>query len=89
MEIDRPNISTLNTSVVDANVNHPVHYCDGGVETIDYIRAKLIMEEFVGYCKGNVIKYISRAGKKTSSPLEDFKKAKAYLEWAIEAYEKK
>ena len=83
-----PEANTILTKNAD-DINHPNHYCDGGVETIDYIRAKLIKEEFVGYCKGNIIKYISRAGKKTSCPLEDFKKAKAYLEWAIEAYEEK
>lgn len=69
------------------NIKHPKHYCDGGIETIDYMRAKLTVEEFVGYCKGNVIKYVSRAGKKTDSPLEDLQKAKMYLEWAIEPYE--
>lgn len=45
-------------------VKHPSHYCDGGIETIDFIRAKLSTTEFVGYCKGNALKYISRAGKK-------------------------
>lgn len=75
------------TPLVKNKIYHPEHYCDGGIETIDYIRAKLTTEEFIGYCKGNVIKYISRAGKKTESPLEDLQKAKMYLEWASEPYE--
>lgn len=45
-------------------VNQPPHYTDGGIETIDFIQAKLTREEFVGYLKGNAIKYGSRIGKK-------------------------
>ena len=63
-------------------VNHPSHYTDGGIETIDYIRAKLSAEGFRSYCLGNVLKYVSRAGKKGDAT-EDLKKAKVYLEWAI------
>lgn len=63
------------------NVKHPAHYCDGGIETIDYIRAKLTPEEFIGYCKGNALKYISRAGKKDDAS-EDLAKAAVYLGWA-------
>ena len=60
-------------------VNHPPHYTDGGIETIDYIRAKLTPEEFRGYCRGNALKYLSRAGKK-GDPAEDLAKAQWYLE---------
>jgi len=45
-------------------VNHPPHYTAGGIETIDYIQAKLTPEEFRGYLKGSVLKYSSRAGLK-------------------------
>lgn len=41
-------------------VNSPPHYTQGGIETIDAIRAALTPEEFRGYCKGNMIKYIWR-----------------------------
>ena len=63
-------------------VNHPDHYTDGGIETIDFIHAKLSSEAFQGYCIGNVLKYISRYGKKEDS-IEDLKKAEVYLRWAI------
>ena len=66
------------------NIKHPAHYTDGGIETIDFIRAKLTPEEFAGYCKGNALKYISRAGKKGDAA-EDLAKAKVYLEWAVGA----
>lgn len=45
-------------------VNSPTHYTDGGIETIDFIRAKLTHEEYIGYLRGNILKYTSRLGKK-------------------------
>ena len=40
-------------------VNHPEHYNPGTYETINVIEAWEL-----GFCLGNCIKYISRAGKK-------------------------
>jgi hypothetical protein len=54
-------------------VNQPAHYTDGGIETIDFIEAKQL-----GYNLGNVIKYVSRAGKK-GDRLQDLQKAQWYL----------
>lgn len=62
-------------------VNAPSHYI-GKIECIDYLRDKLTKEEFTGFCMGNVLKYSSRWRKKDG--LQDLKKAKVYLEWAIE-----
>jgi hypothetical protein len=48
-------------------VNDPInpdHYKVGGIETIDYIKAKLTPEEYRGYLKGSVLKYASRLGYK-------------------------
>ena len=59
-------------------VNSPPHYTDGGIETIDYIEAKLGPDGFKAYCVGNAMKYISRAGKKGSAK-EDLSKAIWYL----------
>lgn len=59
-------------------VNSPSHYTYGGIETIDYIKAKLTAEEFVGYLKGSVIKYTSRAGKKADL-IQDLEKAQWYM----------
>jgi hypothetical protein len=61
-------------------VNHPPHYKTGGIETIDYIEAKDL-----NYRLGNVIKYVSRAGKKNSDPIEDLEKAAWYLQREIDA----
>lgn len=69
------------------NVNQPAHYKSGGIETIDYMRAKLSPDAFLGFCIGNVLKYVSRYEHKNG--LEDLKKANVYLGWAIEAYKNK
>jgi hypothetical protein len=60
-------------------VNHPPHYKVGGIEAIDYIQAKLTAEEFAGFCKGNALKYISRANHKKDAT-EDLRKAIWYLD---------
>ena len=60
-------------------VNHPDHYKVGGIEAIDYIQAKLSPEEFAGYCRGNALKYISRAGRKDAVG-QEVRKAIWYLE---------
>jgi hypothetical protein len=61
-------------------VNHPPHYRDGGIETIDFIEAKDL-----NYRLGNVVKYVSRAGKKSSDPIQDLEKALWYLQREITA----
>lgn len=59
-------------------VNHPAHYNTGKIECIDYIEDKLSPEEFRGYIKGNVIKYLTRERHKNGD--EDIRKAKWYLD---------
>ena len=67
-------------------VNHPPHYKIGGIETIDYMKAKSTSEEFKGHLRLTVIKYLSRTGYK-SDALEDLKKAQWYLNRLIEECE--
>jgi hypothetical protein len=66
-------------------VNHPPHYTVGGIETIDYIQAKLTPEEFRGYLKGNALKYASRTGHK-GNPEEDLGKMLWYSERLLKSY---
>lgn len=68
-------------------VNHPSHYADKKIEVIKYLEDTLTNEEYIGFCVGNVIKYVSRWRKKGGA--EDLKKAKVYLEWAIAACSEK
>jgi hypothetical protein len=78
-----------NTPTKTDMVNSPDHYKTGGIETIDYIEAKLSPEEFLGYCIGNSLKYMSRAGKKDKAKTaEDYKKAVWYINRAVKTLEK-
>jgi hypothetical protein len=66
---------------MSGNVNHPKHYNTGKIEVIDAIE-----EWEMGFCDGNVIKYVARH-KHKGKPIEDLKKAKWYLERLIQQYE--
>ena len=63
---------------MDEMVNSPPHYKYGKKETIDVNKDCMTNDEYHGYLKGNVIKYISRY-KFKGEPLEDLKKAQWYL----------
>lgn len=65
------------------SVNRPAHYTDGKIEVIDYIEDKKL-----GFCLGNAVKYISRAGKKDpTKEVEDLKKAVWYINRRIKEIE--
>jgi hypothetical protein len=67
-------------------VNHPGHY---GGEDNPYEAIKVIEAWELDFCLGNVVKYISRAGKKGEwKHLEDLKKAQWYLNREISRIEK-
>jgi hypothetical protein len=65
-------------------VDHPAHY--GGADNT-YEAIKVIEAWELGFNLGNVVKYISRAGKK-GSRLDDLKKAQWYLTREIEKVNK-
>lgn len=68
-------------------VNHPKHY--GGADN-PYEAIKVIEAWDLGFCLGNTVKYISRAGKKeTDKNVQDLEKAKWYLEREIEKLKSK
>ena len=67
------------------NVNSPSHYKQGSIEFIDYIKDSLTKEEYIGYLRGNIAKYLHRWRYKNG--LEDLKKAQVYLEWLISQVE--
>ncbi|EAC5771201.1 DUF3310 domain-containing protein [Listeria monocytogenes] len=62
------------------NVNNPAHYTAGGIETLDYIKAKV--KDYPSYVVGNILKYVSRYEHKNG--IEDLKKAQFYLNDLIE-----
>lgn len=53
-----------------------------GLEPIELMQIVLSPAEFIGFLKGNIIKYTMRAGKKQGEAAEkDAAKAKRYVEW--------
>lgn len=81
-EILPRNKEEYETAEFDA-VYKPKHYANKAIEPINYIRSTLTNEEFIGYCLGNVFKYLSRYHDKNG--LEDLFKAENYLTWGIQA----
>ena len=53
------------------------HYKDMPIQPWDVMDAILTTEEFIGFLKGNVIKYSLRAGRKQES--DDANKARHYM----------
>ena len=71
--------------IKDNPVTHPSHYTSGKIEVIDFIT-----DQKLDFCLGNVVKYISRAGKKKeigktdfNKMIEDLEKAQFYLNFEI------
>lgn len=71
------------------NIKSPKHYKLEGmnVESIEVIKSVLGKEGFKAFCKGNIMKYLIRAERKNG--LEDYKKAKTYLDWYLREWESK
>lgn len=72
-------LSTSGRRTMGDNVNNPVHYqFSNGAQVID-------ITENLTFNRGNVVKYVARAGRKSGSKeLEDLQKARFYLDREIE-----
>ena len=66
---------------------NPNHYKQGGLESIDAIKAFMSKEAFKGFLKGNCQKYLFRYEQKNG--IEDLKKCQWYLERLISVLEEK
>lgn len=67
------------------NKHYDEHYASmAGLEPIELMQLVLSPAEFIGFLKGNIIKYTMRAGKKQGEAAEkDAAKAKRYIEWLM------
>jgi hypothetical protein len=63
-------------------VNKPPHYTLGSIECIDAIEAQLTPEEFRGFLKGNIAKYLWRERHRNGK--QDQQKALWYLKKLVE-----
>ena len=59
-------------------VNNPEHYNMLDIEAIDLIEMSMTKDEFQGYLKGNVLKYVIRY-KHKGQPKQDISKGLWYL----------
>jgi hypothetical protein len=71
---------------------NPSHYKVGGLEAIDYMRAKSTPEEFEGYLRLSAIKYLSRVGHKhgdhDAARAEEYRKALWFIERLVRECER-
>lgn len=75
--------SALNTTNMEKSLKEQIggsHYNQMKIEPVEFIQANGI-----GFCEGNIIKYVSRYRFKNG--VEDLKKARHYLEMLIESME--
>lgn len=77
-ELQRLFLARLN-SIDCSTVDAPNHYIlPSGKQLIELLQSDLLTrKEFIGFCKGNVYKYVSRYQAKNHK--EDLEKAKQYL----------
>ena len=54
------------------------HYKDMPIQPWELMETVLTREEFIGFLKGNIIKYAMRAGRKPGS--DDAEKARHYMQ---------
>lgn len=82
---DKDLVEKMIENTYDDEVNHPTHYTQGGIECIDAIQAQLTPEEFRGFLKGNVAKYLWREREKQGNV--SLGKAQWYLNKLIQETE--
>ena len=69
-------------------MTEPEYYSQNGLSPLNAMKQGLIShEEYLGFIKGNIIKYVIRAGKK-DDPLNDIDKAMDYLKHLKKGFEK-
>lgn len=77
--------ANTNSEPIKGNIKFCESHYEGTIQPIEFMQAQMNKDEFVGFLKGNIIKYVSRAGKKSSSTiLTDLTKARRYLDWLIQ-----
>ena len=68
------------------NKQEPDYYVGDGLSPIGAFKQGLMSkEEYIGFLKGNIIKYVVRAGKKDDI-LKDLEKAKHYIDFYMELF---
>lgn len=66
------------------DTNHYDGHYQGTIQPIEVMQEHMTPEEFIGFLKGNIIKYTCRMGKK-DSPDKEATKIHRYAEWLEKA----
>lgn len=77
LQSSRINAGVIGTTADDVQVSGN-HYKDMPIQPWHIMEAVLSREEFIGFLRGNIIKYSLRAGRKDGS--DDAGKAKHYMQ---------
>lgn len=75
-------MTTANATQIGGN-----HYASKAIQPWDAMQTWMSREEFAGYLRGNVIKYMARCNDKGG--IEDVQKARHYIDKLIEVLEQK
>jgi len=78
-------LSKLSIRKTPDPVEKPDHYNNGAIEAIDAIKASMEDQEFQGYLKGNILKYLWHYGYK-GKPIEDLEKCEWYLKKLLKEF---
>jgi hypothetical protein len=71
-------------SKTQSQVDHPPHYNSGKIEVIDAIE-----DWELNFSRGNAVKYIARAGRKSSeTEIQDLEKALWYIQRELQRIKK-
>lgn len=63
--------------VVTHDAINPPHYTRSGIQPIDYLKSMLTQDEYHGYLRGSITKYLHRYSDKGG--VEDLRKAQWFL----------
>lgn len=81
---NRPDYWDDGVSKTNDPVNHPSHYTKGKIEVADFIA-----DQNLNFDRGNVVKYVCRAGSKDpEKEIQDLEKAIWYIEHEIKMLKK-
>ena len=80
-------VMAANDDPKDAKYYFDAHY-GGTIQPLEFMQAQMEPEEFRGFLKGNIIKYVARCGKK-DDPVKEVTKIIRYAEWLKESYDGK
>lgn len=65
-------------------IEQPKHYITNGLSPVDCFKQGLVSkEEYIGFCKCNIIKYLCRAEYKENAKT-DYEKAQHYIQLLLE-----